>query len=137
MWWGAYRTFGNSAKLLLENVSDKVAVKEKLIDKLFILVSGKTSQGVVDIFKEVVVPKGMSSKALVREAAFYSIDFPLIDTHPSLSFVTGIILEFSRNEAKFKDAVDLKVAPRLHTGGGGSIGWISAKAADIYLFGVC
>jgi DNA-directed RNA polymerase subunit beta len=33
-------------------------LKEKLIDKLFVLVSGKTSQGVVDIFKEVVVPKG-------------------------------------------------------------------------------
>ncbi|MCX6274093.1 MAG: DNA-directed RNA polymerase subunit beta [Bacteroidetes bacterium] len=33
-------------------------LKEKLIDKLFLLVSGKTSQGVVDIFKEVVVPKG-------------------------------------------------------------------------------
>ncbi len=32
--------------------------KEKLIDKLFVLVSGKTSQGVIDIFKEVVVPKG-------------------------------------------------------------------------------
>jgi hypothetical protein len=31
----------------------------------------------------------------------------------------------------------LKVAPRLHAGGGGSIGWIPAKAADIYLFGVC
>jgi DNA-directed RNA polymerase subunit beta len=33
-------------------------LKEKLIDKLFVLVSGKTSQGVTDLFKEVVIPKG-------------------------------------------------------------------------------
>ena len=33
-------------------------LKEKLIDKLFVLVSGKTSQGVTDIFKEVIIPKG-------------------------------------------------------------------------------
>jgi DNA-directed RNA polymerase subunit beta len=33
-------------------------LKEKLIDKLFLLVSGKTSQGVTDLFKEVIIPKG-------------------------------------------------------------------------------
>jgi len=33
-------------------------LKAKLVDKLFILVSGKTSQGVTNIFKEVLVPKG-------------------------------------------------------------------------------
>jgi DNA-directed RNA polymerase subunit beta len=33
-------------------------LKEKLIDKLFLLVSGKTSQGVMDLFKEIVIPKG-------------------------------------------------------------------------------
>ena len=33
-------------------------LKEKLIDKLFVLVSGKTSQGVTDIFREVIIPKG-------------------------------------------------------------------------------
>ncbi len=33
-------------------------LKEKLIDKLFVLVSGKTSQGVTDLFKEVVIAKG-------------------------------------------------------------------------------
>jgi DNA-directed RNA polymerase subunit beta len=33
-------------------------IKEKLIDKLFLLVSGKTSQGVTDLFKEIVIPKG-------------------------------------------------------------------------------
>src|SRR5258706_6877148 len=34
-------------------------MREKLTDKLFILVSGKTSQGITDIYKEVVVPKGI------------------------------------------------------------------------------
>ena len=34
-------------------------LREKLVDKLFILVSGKTSQGITDIYKEVVVPKGV------------------------------------------------------------------------------
>jgi len=33
-------------------------VKVKLIDKLFELVSGKTSQGVVNAFKEAIIPKG-------------------------------------------------------------------------------
>jgi len=35
------------------------SLKDKLVDKLFVLVSGKTSQGVVDLFKEYVVPKGV------------------------------------------------------------------------------
>jgi DNA-directed RNA polymerase subunit beta len=34
-------------------------LREKLVDKLFILVSGKTSQGITDIYKEVVVAKGV------------------------------------------------------------------------------
>ena len=41
-------------------------LKLKLVDKLFILVSGKTSQGVVNVYKESVVPKGtkFTQKAL-------------------------------------------------------------------------
>lgn len=34
----------------------------------------------------------MNLKALVREAAFYCIDFPLGETHESLSFVTGTLI---------------------------------------------
>ena len=49
---------GAVEKLDKEYTKDMAEAKEKLIDKLFILVSGKTSQGVIDIFKEVVVPKG-------------------------------------------------------------------------------
>jgi DNA-directed RNA polymerase subunit beta len=53
----------NDEKVQLEKLdkefNEQVAsLKEKLIDKLFVLVSGKTSQGVTDLFKEVIIPKG-------------------------------------------------------------------------------
>ena len=50
-------------KTVLAKIDDEqgkalVELKAKLVDKLFILVSGKTSQGVMDNFKEVLIPKG-------------------------------------------------------------------------------
>jgi len=45
-------------KLDKEYNQQAAELKEKLIDKLFVLVSGKTSQGVTDLFKEVIIPKG-------------------------------------------------------------------------------
>ena len=44
--------------LTKNTIMQSAELKEKLIDKLFLLVSGKTSQGVTDIFKEVIIPKG-------------------------------------------------------------------------------
>ena len=43
-------------------------LKSKLVDKLFVLVNGKTSQGVLNILKEEVVPKGgkFTQKALEK-----------------------------------------------------------------------
>ena len=41
-------------KLDEEQARDLASIKAKLVDKLFILVNGKTSQGVMDIFKEFV-----------------------------------------------------------------------------------
>ncbi|MDQ3051879.1 MAG: DNA-directed RNA polymerase subunit beta [Bacteroidota bacterium] len=46
------------AKIDDEQQKALVELKAKLVDKLFILVSGKTSQGVMDNFKEVLIPKG-------------------------------------------------------------------------------
>jgi DNA-directed RNA polymerase subunit beta len=46
------------ARLDAEQEKELADVKVKLIDKLFELVSGKTSQGVVNAFKEVIIPKG-------------------------------------------------------------------------------
>ncbi|MFN8144262.1 MAG: DNA-directed RNA polymerase subunit beta [Bacteroidia bacterium] len=53
----------NDEKIQLEKLDKEynqqaAELKEKLIDKLFLLVSGKTSQGVTDLFKEVIIPKG-------------------------------------------------------------------------------
>jgi DNA-directed RNA polymerase subunit beta len=45
-------------RLDAEQDKELAELKVKLIDKLFALVSGKTSQGVVNTFKEVVIPKG-------------------------------------------------------------------------------
>ena len=45
-------------KLDEEFVKDLAELKSKLIDKLIVLVSSKTSQGVTNSLKEVVVPKG-------------------------------------------------------------------------------
>jgi DNA-directed RNA polymerase subunit beta len=46
------------ARLDGEQEKELAELKVKLIDKLFTLVSGKTSQGVMNTFKEVVIPKG-------------------------------------------------------------------------------
>ncbi|MBP6648308.1 MAG: DNA-directed RNA polymerase subunit beta, partial [Bacteroidia bacterium] len=57
------KTQKNDEKVQLEKLDKEynqhaAELKEKLIDKLFLLVSGKTSQGVTDLFKEVIIPKG-------------------------------------------------------------------------------
>jgi DNA-directed RNA polymerase subunit beta len=50
-------------------------LQEKLIEKLFTLVSGKTSQGVTDIFKEVVVPKGAKfTQKMLAEINYETVD---------------------------------------------------------------
>jgi len=50
-------------------------LKSKLVDKLFILVSGKTSQGVMDNFKEVLIPKGAKfTQKLLSEIDYSNIN---------------------------------------------------------------
>jgi DNA-directed RNA polymerase subunit beta len=50
-------------------------LQEKLVDKLFVLVSGKTSQGVTDIFKEVVIPKGAKfTQKMLSEINYDTVD---------------------------------------------------------------
>jgi len=55
---------GKATKLLLDQIDEKlekeiVALKIKLEDKLFALVSGKTSQGVKDYYGTEIIPKGV------------------------------------------------------------------------------
>lgn len=47
-------------------------LRSKLVDKLFILVSGKTSQGVNDVYKEAVVPKGSKFTQKILQDIDYS-----------------------------------------------------------------
>lgn len=69
----------NDEKLQLEKLDKEynqlaAELKEKLIDKLFVLVSGKTSQGVTDIFKEVIIPKGAKfTQKMLSEINFDTI----------------------------------------------------------------
>eukprot|EP01129_Flabellula_baltica_P007192 TRINITY_DN2767_c0_g1_i2.p1 TRINITY_DN2767_c0_g1~~TRINITY_DN2767_c0_g1_i2.p1 ORF type:complete len:376 (+),score=81.31 TRINITY_DN2767_c0_g1_i2:40-1167(+) len=67
--------------------------KEVLIDdqgRYFINRPGKYFKPILEfmIIGEVVIDEEINKKALVREARFYGIDFPLDETHESLSFVT-------------------------------------------------
>jgi DNA-directed RNA polymerase subunit beta len=63
------------ARLDAEQDKELAEVKVKLIEKLFELVSGKTSQGVVNAFKEVVIPKGskFTQKMLI------DLDYPNVN----------------------------------------------------------
>ncbi|MFY9308798.1 MAG: DNA-directed RNA polymerase subunit beta [Bacteroidia bacterium] len=62
-------------KLDKEHGVEGAALKAKLIDKLMVLVNGKTSQGVLNLLKEEIVPKGskFSQKALEK------IDFTTVN----------------------------------------------------------
>ena len=63
------------AKLDKENAKSIAELKSKLVDKLFILVSGKTSQGVMNMFKEVLIPKGAKfSQKVLSDLDFSNIN---------------------------------------------------------------
>ncbi|MEO5570177.1 MAG: DNA-directed RNA polymerase subunit beta [Bacteroidia bacterium] len=67
----------NEEKQILGKMDDEQAkalaeIRNKLIDKLFILVSGKTAQGVTDLYKEVVVPKGSKFTQKILQDIDYS-----------------------------------------------------------------
>lgn len=63
------------AKLETENNKAMADLKAKLVDKLFILVSGKTSQGITNIFKEVVIPKGAKfTQKILTELDYANIE---------------------------------------------------------------
>ncbi len=55
---------------------DTAELKAKLVDKLTVLVSGKTSQGVVNVYNEVVVPK----KSKFTQKMLTGIDYLQVDS---------------------------------------------------------
>ena len=58
-------------KLEQEHIKEVEELKAKLVDKLTVIVSGKTSQGVTNHFNEVLIPK----KAKFTQKALSAIDF--------------------------------------------------------------
>lgn len=63
-------------KLGLDHNKNVEEVKSKLVDKLMIILSGKTSQGVTNQFNEVIVPK----KSKFTQKGLMSIDYTTINT---------------------------------------------------------
>jgi DNA-directed RNA polymerase subunit beta len=50
-------------------------LKDRLIDKLFNLVNGKTSQGVVDLFGQVIIPRGVKfTQTMLKEIDYLNIN---------------------------------------------------------------
>ena len=62
-------------KIDKEHHTETSALKNKLIDKLFTLVNGKTSQGVLNVLKEEVVPKGIK----FTQKSLEKIDFTTVN----------------------------------------------------------
>ena len=62
-------------KIDKEHNTEAGALKAKLIDKLFVLVNGKTSQGVLNVLKEEVVQKGIK----FTQKSLEKIDFSTIN----------------------------------------------------------
>jgi len=83
------------------------AVKRDKDGYIFINRPGKYFEPILEylLTEDVVVPQGMSTKALVREASFYCINFPLVETHESLSFVTDSWLA-----DRYENSAYLKIA---------------------------
>jgi DNA-directed RNA polymerase subunit beta len=62
-------------KIDKEHNTEGAALKAKLIDKLFVLVNGKTSQGVLNVLKEEVVQKGIK----FTQKSLEKIDFSTVN----------------------------------------------------------
>ncbi len=62
-------------KIDKEHNADVAALKTRLIDKLFTLVNGKTSQGVINILKEEVIAKGVK----FTQKSLEKIDFSTVN----------------------------------------------------------
>ncbi|MCB0395823.1 MAG: DNA-directed RNA polymerase subunit beta [Flavobacteriales bacterium] len=70
----------NADKALIEKLDAEYQkeageLKSKLVDKLFVLVSGKVSNGVTTIFKEMVIPKGTK----FTQKALQKVDYTQVD----------------------------------------------------------
>lgn len=70
----------NLEKNLVTKIDEEFAIKtnelkDRLIDKLFHLVNGKTSQGVVDLFGQNVIPRGVKfTQTMLKEVDYLNVN---------------------------------------------------------------
>ena len=122
------RKVKTSTKPILDKIEEEFArntteLKAKLIDKLFILLNGKTSQGVKDYYNSEIIPKG----AKFTQKTLQDIDFMNInpgkwttdkDKNDQISaLVNNYIIKFKEYDAIYKrKKYNLTIGDELPTG---------------------
>ena len=94
------------SKLGEEFEKKSLELKSKLVDKLFILVSGKTSQGVINKFKEKIIPQGVKfTQKLLQKVDFTDISPSKWTTDKKKNELIRILL--NNYNIKLKDTLGL------------------------------
>ncbi|HOZ29435.1 MAG TPA: DNA-directed RNA polymerase subunit beta [Bacteroidales bacterium] len=115
-------------KILLENIESKqqeeaAKLKYVLIEKLFVLVNGKTSQGVKDNFNNEIIPKGTKfTQKLLADLDYINIcpnrwttDKSRNDTIAKLLF--NYMIEFKQLEGRYRrKKLDITIGDELPAG---------------------
>ncbi|MGC9330313.1 MAG: DNA-directed RNA polymerase subunit beta [Bacteroidales bacterium] len=118
----------NQEKILLDNIEkdfrqETEKLKSRLLDKLFIVVNGKTSQGVKDNFGAILIPKGkkFTLKALSK-IDFLDVSSPKWTTDKKKNAIIGKILhnyliEYKKIEAEYRrKSLNITIGDELPNG---------------------
>ncbi len=91
-----------SEKLLLQKLDDQHAIslnelKTILVDKLAVLVKGKTSEGVKSVYSEMLIPKGTKfNQEVLRELEYASVDYSnWTDELPTNKLIAQLLHNYS------------------------------------------
>lgn len=115
-------------KILLESINEQQAeanskLKSLLIEKLFVLVNGKTSQGVKDNFGNDLIPKGLKfSQKLLGDIDFLTVSPNKWTTDKNRNATIGKLLynymiEFKKYEGEFRRRrLDITIGDELPAG---------------------
>ncbi|MDD2385268.1 MAG: DNA-directed RNA polymerase subunit beta [Bacteroidales bacterium] len=115
-------------KILLENIDEQQIeanskLKALLIEKLFVLVNGKTSQGVKDNFGNDIIPKGLKfSQKLLGDVDFLTVSPNKWTTDKNRNVTIGKLLynymiEFKKLEGEFRRRrLDITIGDELPAG---------------------
>ena len=115
-------------KILIENIDNQHAeanakLKASLIEKLFVLINGKTSQGVKDNFGNDIIPKGVKfTQKLLVDVDFINISPNKWTTDKTRNSTIGDLLynymiEFKKIEGEFRrKRLDITIGDELPAG---------------------